>query len=206
MRKDGQTMIKTKILKPGYNQREALVLLLHTDPNLNLEDIEDVYYPYMRLRYLINVGKGRFVKKLNKLSDCIIDRVSGSTYESKGEPEFEEVEISEDEALEINTPIDECYNIGHAFSLKQYIGKAKLMFTPQMQIIEEDLFYKKFYIVTCTDNNGNIYYILVDAVDGGISVLDHEKHIKELAESGEYEEAEKVIESIEGERKALEGE
>ena len=78
-------MIKTKILKPGYTQKEALVLLLHTDPNLNLEDIEEVYYPYIRLRYLINVGKGRFVKKLSKFSDCIIDRVSGSTYESKGE-------------------------------------------------------------------------------------------------------------------------
>ena len=43
-------MIKTKILKPGYTQKEALVLLLHTDPNLNLEDIEEVYYPYIRLR------------------------------------------------------------------------------------------------------------------------------------------------------------
>ena len=197
-------MIKTKILKPGYTQKEALVLLLHTDPNLNLEDIEEVYYPYIRLRYLINVGKGRFVKKLSKFSDCIIDRVSGSTYESKGEPEFEEVEISEEEALEINTPLNECYDIGHSFSLKQYIGKAKLMFTPQMQIIEEDLFYKKFYIVTCTNPSGNIYYILVDAVDGGISVLDHEKHIKELAEAGEYQEAEKVMESIEGEHRLIE--
>lgn len=193
-------MINTKILRPGYTQREALELLLHTDPKLDINDIEDVYYPYVRLRYLINVGKGRFVKKLNKFSDCIIDRVSGSTYESKGEPYYDEVEIPEEEALEINVPLNDCYDTGHSFALKQYIGKAKLMMTPQMQIIEEDEFYKKFYVVRCTDKEGFAYYILVDAVDGGISVLDHEKHIKELAEEGQLEEAERVLAEIEGDK------
>lgn len=195
MRKD-ENMIKTKILRPGYTQREALVLLLHTDPSLDLQDIEDVYYPYVRLRYLINVGKGRLVKKLNKFSDCIIDRVSGSTYESSGDPYYDEMEISEEEALEINVPMNECYDLGHSFALKQYIGKAKLMMTPQMQIIEEDQFYKKFYIIKCANKEGLMYYILVDAVDGGLSVLDHEKHIEQLAKDGQLEEAERVLKSL----------
>ncbi|MDO4546183.1 MAG: hypothetical protein Q4C25_08495 [Bacillota bacterium] len=169
-------MIKTKILKCGYTARGALVLLLHTDPNLDLQDVEEVYYPYVRFRYLVTVGKGKRVDKLNKISDCIIDRVSGSTYESKGEAEFEDAEIHEDEALDVQIPMNECYDIGHSFTLKQYIGKAKLLMTPQMQIIEEDEFYKKFYIVKCLDEEGQEYFILVDAVDGGISVLDHEKH------------------------------
>lgn len=73
-------------------------------------------------------------------------------------------------------PLHKCYDIGHDFTLKQYIGKAKLMFTPQMQIIEEDLFYKKFYVVGCMDENGQMYYILVDGVDGGLSILDNEMH------------------------------
>lgn len=166
-------MIKTKILKCGYTARDALLLLLRTDPNLDLQDVEEVYYPYVRFRYLVTVGKGKRIDKLSKLSDCIIDRVSGSTYESKGEAEFEETEIYEDEALEIQIPMNECYDIGHSFTLKQYIVKARLLRTPQMQIIEEDLFYKKFYIVKCLDDQKLEYYILVDAVDGGISVLDH---------------------------------
>lgn len=189
-------MIKTKILKPGYDEKGALLLLLRTDPNLDLQDIDEVYYPYMRLRYLINVGKGRLVKKLNKFSDCIIDRVSGSTYESKGEPEFEDAEIPDDIALDINVSENECYDIGHSFTLKQYIGKAKLMMVPQMQIIEEDIFYKKFYIIKCLDKDSYVYYILVDAVDGGISVLDHEKHLEELVNDGKLEDAETLLESL----------
>lgn len=166
-------MIKTKILKCGYTARDALLLLLRTDPNLDLQDVEEVYYPYVRFRYLVTVGKGKRINKLNKISDCIIDRVSGSTYESKGEAEFEDIEIYEEEALDIQIPMNECYDIGHSFTLKQYIGKAKLLRTPQMQIVEEDVFYKKFYVVKCLDDQELEYYILVDAVDGGISVLDH---------------------------------
>ena len=132
-------MIEAKILKPGYTQKEALVLLFNTDPKLDLLDIDEVYYPYVRLRYLVTVGKGRIMKKLNTLCDCIIDRVSGSVYETEGDPEFDYVEIPEDEALEIQTPLNECYDTGHSFALKQYIGKAKLMMTPEMQIIEEDI-------------------------------------------------------------------
>lgn len=169
-------MIESRILKCGYTAREALLLLLRTDPNLDLQDIEEVYYPYIRLRYLVTVGSGKRMKKLNKLSDCIIDRVSGSVYEANGEPEFEDAEINEDEALEAVVAMHECYDIGHDFTLKQYLGKAKLMFTPQMQIIEEDVFYKKFYVVGCMDGNGQMYFILVDGVDGGLSILDNEKY------------------------------
>lgn len=175
-------MIETKILKCGYTAREALLMLLRTDPNLDLQDVEEVYYPYVRFRYLVTVGSGKRMKKLNKLSDCIIDRVSGSVYETRGEPEFEDVQISEEDALEIMVPMHECYDTGHDFTLKQYLGKAKLMFTPKMQIIEEDLFYKKFYVVGCMDEIGQMYYILVDGVDGGISVLDNEKHHVALEE------------------------
>ncbi len=174
-------MIKSKILKCGYSAKGALMLLLRTDPNLDLQEVEEVYYPYIRLRYMITVGKGKKIARLDKISDCIIDRVSGSTYESRDEPDFEDVEFPEEEALAVEIPLHECYDIGHSFTLKQYVGKARLMFTPEMRIIEEDQFYKKFYVVRCLDEEGQSYYILVDGVDGGLSVLDHEKHQEELS-------------------------
>ena len=188
-------MIETKILGTKYSPREALVMLLHTDPNLDITDIEDVYYPYLGMRYQLTVGKERrFVKRLVKYVDCIIDRVSGTAYDTVYEKDsgntayFQDVEIDEDDALDIVLSIDECHAKGHDFALKQYIGKAKLMFVPDMEIIEEYEFYKKFYVVTCKDEEGRFYFIMVDAVDGGISILDHEAHIDTLARMGEIEE------------------
>ena len=49
--------------------------------------------------------------------------------------------------------------------------------TPKMEIIEEDEFYKRFYIVTCLDDRDQEYHIMVDAVDGGLSVLDNEHQL-----------------------------
>ena len=72
-------MISTKILGTQYTPREALIMLLNTDSTLDIQDIEDVYYPYIRMRFQMSVGKDRkFIKKLVKYVDCIIDRVSGT--------------------------------------------------------------------------------------------------------------------------------
>ena len=170
--------VNIRILSPGYSAKQALVLLLHTDPNLDLQEVEEVYYPYVRFRYLIRVGKGKIMEKLNKLSDCIVDRVSGSVYVADGEPEYEEVRVCREDMLDIAVPKNECYDAAHDFTMKMYISKGKLMLTPQMQIIEEDDFFKRFYIVTCLDEKGLEYHIMVDAVDGGISVLDNEYQLQ----------------------------
>ncbi|MDY4959500.1 MAG: hypothetical protein SO262_04370 [Lentihominibacter sp.] len=187
-------MISTKILGTQYTPREALIMLLNTDSTLDIQDIEDVYYPYIRMRFQMSVGKDRkFIKKLVKYVDCIIDRVSGTAYDTvydkntDSKPYYVDVEFDEEDALESVLSVEQCRNKGHDFALKQYIGKAKLMFTPDIEIIEEEQFYKKFYVITCRDKEGMHYFIMVDAVDGGISVLDHEQHIDTLVKMGEYD-------------------
>lgn len=177
MKTEGEHKTRVKLLSPGYSAKEALLLLLHTDPSLDIQEIEEVYYPYVRFRYLITVGKGKLMQKLNKLSDCIVDRVSGSTYEAKGEPEYIEDEVWREDMLDVEVSLNECYDTAHDFTLKMYISKGKLMMTPRMEIIEEDEFYKRFYIVTCLDESGQEYHIMVDAVDGGLSVLDNEHQL-----------------------------
>lgn len=197
-------MIETRMLGTQFTTREALVMLLHTDPNLDIQDIEEVYYPYLRMRFKLTVGKKGFLAgKVVKYVDCIVDRVSGTSYDTiydkntDNKPYFEDIEIYEEDALDIVLSIDECHEKGHDFALKQYIAKAKLMFTPTMSILEEDEFYKKFYVVTCRDESGLIYFIMVDAVDGGISILDHEQHIETLAKLGQIAELERLAEENE---------
>lgn len=183
MHENDSTRVKIRILSPGYTARQALLLLLHTDPSLDLRQIEEVYYPYIRFRYLIRVGKGKIMEKLNKLSDCTVDRVSGSVYVADGNPEYEDVEVYREDMMDVSIPIHECYDAAHDFTMKMYISKGKLMATPELQIIEEEEFFKRFYVVTCMDEEEMEYHILVDAVDGGISVLDNEYSLQ-LLESG----------------------
>ncbi|MEG2322793.1 MAG: hypothetical protein RSB80_00380 [Anaerovoracaceae bacterium] len=139
-----------------------------------IQHIDTVYYPYIRFRYSVAVGKSVW-SKLTKLSDCIIDLVTGTAAEGRGIPDFEEKMIDEQDALGICVSKDQCYKIGHDFTLKLYLNKAKLLHTPKLEIIEEDRFYKMFYVVQCKDNDDLYYYVMVDGIEGNISILDEKK-------------------------------
>lgn len=170
------------ILDYAYDEREALSHLLQTDPYLDITDISSVYYPYIRYRHELSIGRKHRVVKTKKLSDCIIDRVYGSVYIAEGRSRYIEVDVEPDEILDIVTPLDVCDKHAHEFTLKEFLEKAKLLITPKMRIISRDEFYKKYYVVECLDDDGLEYYILVDAIDGSLAVLDHEKHLNQYAE------------------------
>ncbi len=170
------------ILEYGYDEREALSMLFQTDSTLNITDISTVYYPYIRYRHELSIGKKHRLVKTKKLSDCVIDRVYGSIYIADGMSSYTTVDADPDEILDIVTPLEECDHAAHIFTLKQFIEKAKLLVTPKIRVLSRDEFYKKYYVVECLDDDGLEYYVLVDAVDGSIAVLDHEKHLDQYVE------------------------
>lgn len=167
-----ESMIKSKMILNGYGIEEVKNILHNTDSKMNIIGVDEVFYPYVWIRYSIIVGKGR-LSKLNKYCDCIIDGVLGSTYEGKGTPTMVDVSLKEKDALELQVPMEKCREMGHNFVMKQFLGKAKLMMTPIIEVIKEDNFYKKFYIVHSIDEQERDYYLMVDAVDGGLSILDY---------------------------------
>lgn len=158
-------------IKDCYTAEEAEGILLNTDRRVNIIDTVAVYYPYFRLRYRLIVG-GKSWSKLNKLSDCIIDLVDGRPAEVRGEPVYEEIEVDEKDVLDIKISKEECYKKSHDFVLKLYLNKAKLMHVPGMEIISEEHFYKKFYIIHCKDKEDLDYFIMVDSIEGEISIID----------------------------------
>ncbi len=166
-------MINSQIVKSSYTEDEAKNILWNCDKNINIVAAKEVYYPYLFMRYKISVGGSKKWAKLDKLCDCIVDLVSGSAAEGKGSPEFRDIAIDEDFALKPNISEDECLRISHDFVLKQQLSKAKLLTSAEFTIIQKEYFYKRFYILKCLDDDEREYYAMVDAVGGGISILDH---------------------------------
>ena len=155
----------------GYDIEGAKKLLLNTDHKINIVGVDEVFYPYILIWYSVFVGKGR-KSKFNKNYNCIIDGVTGSTYEGKGTPTMIEIELDEKDSLEMQVTMEDCREIGHNFVMKQFLGKAKILIAPVIEIMNEEVFHKKFYIMHCLDDEERDYYIMVDAIDGGLSVLD----------------------------------
>jgi hypothetical protein len=164
-------MMKSKMILNGYDLEGAKRILQNTDHKINIVGVDEVFYPYVLIWYSVFVGKGR-LSKLNKFYNCIIDGVTGSTYEGKGTPTMVEIDIDEKDSLELQVSMEECREIGHNFVMKQFLGKAKILIAPVIQVLREEVFHKKFYIMHCLDDEEQDYYIMVDAIDGGLSVLD----------------------------------
>lgn len=154
-----------------YTEKEAETIVYNTDRRVNIVKTASIYYPYYRLRYRLVVG-GKFWSKLNKLSDCVIDLVDGRAAEVRGEPVYHEIEVDERDVVGIKIPKEECYKRSHDFVLKLYLNKAKLLHVPGIEIISEELFYKKFYIIHCKDKEEMDYFLMVDAIEGEMSILD----------------------------------
>jgi hypothetical protein len=165
-------MVNCKILASSYDAEGAKKILLRTDYKVNIMETDEVFYPYVMLQYSAAVGKGR-LSKLNKRYDCVVDGVLGSAYEGKGKPALTDIDLEGTKALGLRITAEECHSIGHDFALKLFLENAKLLMTPEIQLLREDIFYKKFYVMHCLDEQNRDYYVMIDAVDGGLSVLDH---------------------------------
>ena len=165
-------MIKSKMILNGYDVEGAQRMLLKTDHKINIIGVDEVFYPYISMHYSVVVGKGR-LSKLNKFYHCITDGVLGSAYEVKGMLTMVDMEIEEKNSLEFQVTPEQCREKAHNFILKLFLGKAKLLMVPNIELTKEEIFYKRFYVMHCLDDEEREYYVMVDAVDGGLSVLDH---------------------------------
>ena len=164
-------MLNSQIVKNSYDENEAKNILWNCDGNVNIVAAKEVYYPYLFMRYKISVGSKRW-SKMDKLCDCIVDLVSGSAAEGKGTPEFEDIAINESFALNKKVDESECLRIGHDFVLKQQLSKAKMLKAAEFTVVQKEYFHKLFHILKCIDEKDRTYYVMVDAVGGGISILD----------------------------------
>lgn len=161
-----------KRIMGGYAPEDAEAILHNTDSSIQVVRVEEVYYPYKMICYDVEIGKGR-KKNFFKKSDCIIDLVRGSAAIGEGVPVYEEKEIDESSALEIKIPDEEVHRKGHDFVLKLFLNKAKLLRVPSITVTDETLFYKNFFIVHCKDEAEMDYFIMIDSMDGAISILDY---------------------------------
>ncbi|MCL2880553.1 MAG: hypothetical protein FWF29_09930 [Treponema sp.] len=154
-------------------QSDVQSLLHHTDPSVNIVKVEEVYYPYKRISYELEVGK-QVNKKFMKKADCIIDLVQGSVAEGEGTPEYEELSVNPEQMLEVCVQNEDAVRKGHDFVLKLFLNKAKVLRVPRITVTSEELFYKNFFIVHCKDREALDYFLLMDSMDGGLSILNYQ--------------------------------
>ena len=159
------------VLQAGYDETDAMRAIVNTDHKARVADARSVYYPYKLMEYNVSVGRGRRRQDMRAL--CIIDMVTGRPAEGSGHPVFCAEEAEEEQILEKKIKESRTEQIGRDFVFKVYLNLVKMMYTPRLEIRDERLFYKRYYIVRCLDHEDLSYYVMVDAIDGSMVILDN---------------------------------
>lgn len=163
-------MLITTIEKT-YTSDQVIKLLKDKDGAINIIKIDEVYYPYTKQIYSIKFNG--ILGKFDKQIMCNIDCVYGKPAIGQGKPKFVEREIDNRIAIAPQVSEYDMEKIGHDYVMKVYLGKMKLLHTPNISIANTENFHKLFYLVQCKDVDNIDYFILVDSIDGNFSVLNY---------------------------------
>lgn len=160
-----------KMIEETYTSDQIVRMLKDKDRSINIVKIDEVYYPYTKQIYSIKFNgiMGKFDKQIM----CNIDSVYGNPAIGQGRPKFVVREIDNMIAIAPQVSENEKEKIGHDYVMKVYLGKMKLLHTPNISIENTEDFHKLFYLTQCKDVDDIDYFILVDSIDGNFSVLNY---------------------------------
>lgn len=124
-----------------------------------------LFYPYfwVQLHYEVSTWLGKSALRL----ECLVDartRISSTT-----DPfELEPVDADENELIATDVDAAEARRLAERYSSYVVKNRRKALVASRMEVLEERLVYKPFWIVDC----GTDYTLLVDGVTGGFHPLE----------------------------------
>lgn len=161
-----------KTIAETFSEKQIVDILKSRDKTINIVKIDLVYYPYAMMIFSIKMKKG-LINKMDRQMMCNIDMVYGRPAIGQGKPTFIEVEIDDVVAIPPQLAEADLNGIGHDYVMKIFLSKMKILKTPTIEVDYTEYFHKLFYIVHCKDREDQDYFVMVDSMDGNISILDY---------------------------------
>jgi len=163
-------MLKIKTMEDTFQEEHVAGMLQNRDASINIERIERIYYPYLKLLYSFKLN-GKMGKLDNRMM-CNVDLVYGRHAIGQGKPSFIELEVEDNLVLPNQISEEKALLQARDYVFKIFISKMKILETPKIQLEEQEYFHKLFFIACCKDPDDQDYHVLVDSMDGSIAILD----------------------------------
>ena len=163
-------MLTIRTMSETLQDEDIRGILENRDESIRIETIEPLYYPYVMLMYSFQL-KGK-LSKLNRQMMCNVDLVCGRQAIGQGIPEFITIEVEDHQVLPASVSEEEFLPASRDYVFRLFLGKMKILQTPEIQLAATDYFHKLFYLVECLDQEDSPYHVLVDSMGGSLVLLD----------------------------------
>ncbi|MFC0558418.1 hypothetical protein [Halalkalibacter alkalisediminis] len=154
-----QVLIQTQT----FEANEIVKLLKSIDRNLpyTLEGL--VYYPYYLFEFKMN-AKG--LMRLKGNIGCTVDSISGRGAMIDQKPSLYRGEIPEKDGLRPSLTVEAAYDKANEYLFHTASLKLKFVSMPQVQLVNQALFYRPFWIVTPSHKEEGYPNLMVDGISG----------------------------------------
>lgn len=163
-------MLKIKTMEDTFQEEQVIGILQNRDGNILIDRVERIYYPYVKLIYSFTLSEK--LSKLNNKMMCNVDLVYGRHAIGQGKPTFIELEVDENLVLPTEISEEKALKEARDYVFKIFISKMKILQTPTIELADMEYFHKLFFVVSCRDPEDQVYFVLVDSMDGSLVVLD----------------------------------
>ncbi len=128
-----------------------------------------VFYPYywVFFHYTVNtiIGKSRIIE-----ASCLVDMINNIA-STTDRFEKENIEAVSENILTPSIPEKEAFKSARTYLIHASILKRKALLVPNVQVMQEELIYKPFWIIKCTNRTRENFNVMVDAVSGKYQIL-----------------------------------
>lgn len=156
-------------LKGEISSNKAKNLIKKREPSIEIRSIEKIYYPYFRVSASIKTK----VLSRNVEGDisCIVDMVNGSEAITENTCEKERIVVEDNKVLNMIINCDNAKKKALTYIRHVVIQKIKLLKIPKITPSIEEILYKPYWIIQCS-NNDSIFHLLMDSISGQYHLLE----------------------------------
>jgi len=132
------------------------------EANLEVEVIQNVYYPYLQFEYQL------IVKDTKGRAFCFVDMVGGVEAVSGALPKTERVWVPEIQIMPCKVDPEVAQRKAETYIIRAFTHRRKVLIAPELFIRGKHLVYRPFFILKC-DSYGRKkvkFYLMFDAVSG----------------------------------------
>ncbi|QEK12932.1 hypothetical protein FQB35_11685 [Crassaminicella thermophila] len=157
-------------LKNEISSDTAISILKQKDSTVNVNLIEPIYYPYYRL--IASVKTKIFARSFDGTLSCLIDLVNGVEAITGEECQTEQIFVDGSSILPISIENEKARKKALGCIRHTIIQKMKVLSIPKIIPVDEDFFYRPFWIIHCLSNKDNHFYVMMDGISGQYQLLD----------------------------------
>lgn len=156
-------------LKEEISSDKAMNLIKKKEASIEIKSIEKIYYPYFRLS--ASVQTKVISRKVDGNISCIVDMVSGSEAITENTCEKEKIDVKDDFVLDVLLNHEDAKRKALTYIRHIVIQKIKLLKLPKITPCIEEIFYKPYWILGCS-NNTSRFHLLMDSISGQYHLLE----------------------------------